>query len=149
MKKNILIIGHKGYIGTILSEQINKNFRNKINIIGVDFNLFSLNKYFKKKNKFKNLFALLKKNSDLIYYPSFFSRKRLILENLKFNLLFDFKKFVRLILNILFNKDLNLETKWIKDEITKKFYIKYFCNTAGTIIDDFWLDLNKDTKFII
>ena len=55
IKKNILLIGHKGYIGTVLSEQINKNLKNKINIVGVDFNLFSLNKYFKKKNKFKNI----------------------------------------------------------------------------------------------
>ena len=53
IKKNILIIGHKGYIGTVLSEQINKNLKNKINIIGVDFNLFSLNKYFKKKINLK------------------------------------------------------------------------------------------------
>jgi len=51
MKKNVLIIGHKGYIGTILTDYLLKN--NNINIVGIDSNLFSLNNYAKKNIKIK------------------------------------------------------------------------------------------------
>ena len=51
MIKNILIIGHKGYIGTILTEYLIKSLKKKINITGIDFNLFSLNNY--NKNNYK------------------------------------------------------------------------------------------------
>ena len=54
--KNVLIIGHKGYIGTILTEHLLKNLKDKINIFGIDLNLFSLNDYSKKKFKNKKKF---------------------------------------------------------------------------------------------
>ena len=56
MLKNVLIVGHKGYIGTILTNYLKKNLRNKINIFGVDPNLFSLNSYSKKNFKVKKNF---------------------------------------------------------------------------------------------
>ena len=51
MNRSVLIVGHKGYIGTTLTNYLIKNLKNKINIIGVDMNFFSLNKY--SKNNFK------------------------------------------------------------------------------------------------
>jgi nucleoside-diphosphate-sugar epimerase len=54
--KNVLIIGHKGYIGTILTDHLLKNLKDKINILGIDLNLFSLNDYFKKNLKIKKNF---------------------------------------------------------------------------------------------
>ena len=56
IQKNVLIIGHKGYIGTILTEHLLKNLKDKINIFGIDLNLFSLNDYSKKNLKIKKNF---------------------------------------------------------------------------------------------
>ena len=53
MIKNILIVGHKGYIGTILTEYLIKKLKKKINVIGIDFNLFSLNNYSISNNNLK------------------------------------------------------------------------------------------------
>ena len=103
---------------------------------------------FKKREKFQNLYKILKKNSDLIIYPSFFSKKRIINENLKTSLFYDPRKLILLILKIIKKKDSDLGLKWIMDEILKKFNIKYFCNTAGTIVDTYWLNL-KDTKYLV
>ena len=55
LKKNILIIGDKGYIGTTLTNYLLKKLKNKINITGLDHNLFFLNKYSKKKLKIRNI----------------------------------------------------------------------------------------------
>ncbi len=56
MLKNVLIIGHKGYIGTILTNYLSKNLKDKINIFGIDPNLFSLNNYSKKNFRIKKNF---------------------------------------------------------------------------------------------
>ena len=45
--KRILIIGHKGYIGTTLINYLIKKSKFKFDIYGVDYNLFSLNTYSK------------------------------------------------------------------------------------------------------
>ena len=45
MNKNILIIGHKGYVGSVLIQYLNNIKKYKGNIFGLDTNLFSLNNY--------------------------------------------------------------------------------------------------------
>ena len=56
MNKNILIIGHKGYLGTSLTKYLMKASNYKLNITGLDYNLFSLNDYSKKNNLIKNIY---------------------------------------------------------------------------------------------
>ena len=51
MKKKILIIGHKGYVGTILVRYLNEFKEYKKSVFGIDTNLFSLNNY-NKHNKY-------------------------------------------------------------------------------------------------
>tara|TARA_B100001250_G_scaffold410397_1_gene436780 strand:- start:1408 stop:2448 length:1041 start_codon:yes stop_codon:yes gene_type:complete len=51
MKKNILIVGHKGYVGSILINYLSnlKNYKNSL--FGIDTNWFSLNNYVNKQKK--------------------------------------------------------------------------------------------------
>ena len=54
-KQKLLIIGHKGYIGTTLTNFLKKKKGYIFEIYGIDSNLFSLNNYSKvKKNKKKH-----------------------------------------------------------------------------------------------
>ena len=45
MNKKILIIGHKGYVGSVLIRHLTKIKKYQGNIYGIDSNLFSLNNY--------------------------------------------------------------------------------------------------------
>ena len=51
MQNKILVIGHKGYVGTILIRYLKNINKYKFSINGIDTNLFSLNNY----NKYKKL----------------------------------------------------------------------------------------------
>ena len=57
--KKILIIGHKGYVGTVLTKHLIKIKKYRKSIYGIDTNLYKLNKY----SKFKK-FSFLDLNAD-------------------------------------------------------------------------------------
>ncbi len=59
MRKKILVIGHKGYVGTVLIKYLNKVKKYEKFLCGVDTNLFSLNSY----NKYKKI-PVLNINKD-------------------------------------------------------------------------------------
>ncbi len=59
MKKKILVIGHKGYVGTVLIRYLNKIKKYEKFLYGIDTNLFSLNSY----NKYKKI-PILNINKD-------------------------------------------------------------------------------------
>lgn len=103
---------------------------------------------FQKKEKFLNLFKFLKKNSDIIIYPSFFPKYKRVKQYLKPKFFFNLKNILLLLIKILRRQELGIESDWIKYEILKKYNLKYFCNTAGTIIENYWFDL-YETKFLI
>ena len=44
-EKKILIVGHKGYVGSVLIHYLSKIKKFQGNIYGIDSNLFSLNNY--------------------------------------------------------------------------------------------------------
>ena len=81
MNKNILIIGHKGYLGTSLTKYLMKASNYKLNITGLDYNLFSLNDYSKKNNLIKNIYNDCRKinlksiNPRLITHLALISQK--------------------------------------------------------------------------
>ena len=56
MQNKILVIGHKGYVGTILTRYLKNNNKYKLLIKGIDTNFFSLNNYNKyKKSSIQNI----------------------------------------------------------------------------------------------
>ena len=56
MNKKILIVGHKGYVGSVLIRYLSKIKKFQGNIYGIDSNLFSLNNYkIQKKINIKNI----------------------------------------------------------------------------------------------
>ena len=105
---------------------------------------------FQKRKKFSDLFKILSKNSDLILYPSYFSLKTIIKnEFFKITSIKDFKNLIMFFYKLIKREDYNVNPNLYKSEIQKKFNIKFFCNTAGTIIDFSWFNLGKNTKYLI
>ena len=63
MKNTILVTGAAGFIGYHLINNINKKFKNKITIIGID----NINNYYSQKLKLDRVKNLKKKNKNFIF----------------------------------------------------------------------------------
>ena len=148
MKKQsaVFLFGDQwGEIDTVLPLILSIKKLKKVKIIII----FEKNSIFSSKKRFENLFKILKKNSDLILYPNYFSagiRLKNFLSNLSF---YKIKKSLLFFLKFLTQNEYKINPSIYKSEIIKKYEISYLFHTVAHEIDKFWLNLKKKPKYVI